>query len=276
VPKLPTLAIAAAALLLSACRFQSQRAAYAFPPGVAYRLHYGAELQAEAGGAARGYSSASEGAFSFKAAQDTAKGADLAFTVDSLAFRGSDRDSGEDRYMAERLRKYRARLVLSRSGQILSLEEEPALPPIDFSTLNFGRWLLYGLPAFPGEDIGKGSQWTAEQPLLDKFHPGSKVIKNFTATALRKTGDGRLLTAKFTVEVHLEDLDDALAAKGPALTGKGEAIFNLDKGRPVSVDLTVQGDFRIPAPRPAGDTTSAPPPSKPLQLKERLRLNFGD
>lgn len=259
-------------LALSACRFQSARAAYAFAPGVTQTLRYEASL--EAGGGARAYGSSASARLSFKTTPDSAKNADaLSFTVDSLAFRGSDRDSGEGRYMAERLRKYRARLLLTPAGQILSLEEEPALPPVDFSTLDFGRWLLYGLPAFPAEDIGTGSQWTAEQPLLDKFHPDSKAVKTFTATALRKTAAGRLLTAKVSIAVRLEDLAETAGA-GPELQGRGETVFNIDKGRPVSVDLEMEGDFLVGLPRAPGDTTASAPASKKVHLKQRLRLDF--
>jgi hypothetical protein len=261
------------------CRFQSAHVSYLLPPGVTYGLRYGAELEAVSKGASHAYASSAEARFSFKAASDSGKVAadssksfELVFTVDSLAFQGADRDSGEDRYMADRLRKYRARLLLSSAGQVLALEEEPALPPVGVSTLDFGRRLLYGLPVFPAEDIGKGSQWTAEQPLLDKFHPGSKVVKSFTVTSLRKTGEGRILTADMTLDVRLEDLDGE-AGQGPALTGKGEAVFNLDKGRPLSINLLLQGDFQIPSGTPATDTTPAPA-SKPLHLKERLRLDF--
>jgi hypothetical protein len=247
-------------------------------PGVTYGIHYQAALEA-AGKGKRSYASSASAGLSLKAGPapasrpaDTVKtNAELVLTIDSLAFGGADRDPGEDRYMVERLRKYRARLLLTRTGQILALEEEPALPPVELSTLNFGRWLLYCLPAFPTETIGDGSQWTAEQPLLDKFHPDSKVVKTYTATALRKSEAGRILKLKVEMSVLLEDLGDESAAKGPALTGQGEVLFNLDKGLPVSMELTLQGNFRTPK---APGSDSAAPASKPLRLKEYLLLRF--
>jgi hypothetical protein len=280
-------------LCLASCRFQSYRAAYVFSPGVTYAIRYGATLEA-GGTGSRAYVSSAQAGLSLKAlapaaaapaaAGDSARPrseeelrppagkAELSLTVDSLAFSGSDRDAGEDRYMADRLRKYRARFVFSEAGQALALEEEPALPPVEFSTLNFGRWLLYCLPAFPAEAIGDGAQWTAEQPLLDKFHPGSKVVKTCRAVSVRKTGAGRILKLDIEVKVLLEDLGDAVPVQGPALAGKGEAFFNLDRGLPLSVDLVMQGDFRLPAPQAAGDSGAVA--IKPLRLKERLQLVF--
>jgi hypothetical protein len=282
------LPLLASVFLLSSCEFKSYRAAYRFDPGVTYTLRYSAKLQGDAEGSwgKSPYEASSDAVFSIKAVADTSKGqTELTLAVDSLNYRSSERAPEEDRYMAGRLRKYRAKLLLSRTGQALSLEEEPGLPSVEFSPLNFGRMLVYGLASFPDADIKKGARWESRQPLLDKFHPETHIIKRYQLSSVRETPQGRI--ADFHVEIQAI-LEDELAALKPqaavtakdkpapvdsaTLSGKGEVEFNLDKGTPVSIDLEVEGEFLSgPASKP-GDSTARE--SLPLRLKQRLSLRF--
>jgi hypothetical protein len=146
-------------LLLSSCEFRSRRIAWHPAPGADFKIRYSAETRAKAEGAwgSAPYVSAAQAEFSVRPAVDSGKGQiDLALTVDTLAFRGAERSPEEEAYMDGRLKKYRARVSLSRTGQALALEEEPALPPVAFSPLAFGRWLAYALPAFPDAPLRKG------------------------------------------------------------------------------------------------------------------------
>lgn len=179
--------------------------------------------------------------------------------------------------MEERLRRYKVRLAISAGGKVLAVEEEPDLPPVDFSPLNFGRFLAYGIPAFPKEAVKAGSEWQVDQPLLDKFHPGSRVVKRYKAQGVRQTAEGRLLDCKVEVEAWLEDgLAAREAAAGgpprPDLSGRGEAVFNLDRGLPVSSGLELEGRFLSQVREGASD--SARVVELPLRLGLRIELRF--
>jgi hypothetical protein len=189
--------------------------------------------------------------------------------------------------MTGRLRKYRSKLAFSRTGLVLALEEEPGMPPVEFSPLNFGRFLAYVLPAFPDAPIRQGSRWEIVQPLLDKFHPDSRVIKRFTLSAIRETAEGDLATCLVEVEAYLdEELGErekggAEAAKKPTLTGSGQIVFNLAKGRPVSADMDLEGRFLSPtSPKPvdpaSAGTDTARAEAQPLRLQEKLSVRFSD
>jgi hypothetical protein len=291
VSRLPiALPLAACAALLSSCEFSSRKAVWNLDSGAEYKVRYSAELRAKAEGSwgSSPYVSAAQAEFSTVAASDTSKGQlELAFAVDTLEYRSSERAPEEDEYMTGRLRKYKSKLALSRTGQVLSLEEEPGMPPVEFSPLNFGRFLAYVLPAFPDAPIKQGSRWEIVQPLLDKFHPGSRVVKRFTLSAIRETAEGDLATCLVEVEAFLdEDLGnkekgDGEAAKKPSLTGSGQIVFNLAKGRPVSAEMDLEGRFlghpsqKPEDPASAGSDT-AQAESLPLRLQERLSVRFSD
>ena len=263
-------------LLLSSCEFRSRRAAWHPSPGVTYKLRYSAETRAKAQGAwgQAPYLSAALAEFSVKASLDSAKSQiELALAVDTLDFKAAERSPEEDAYMDGRLRKYRAKLSLSRTGQALALEEEPALPPVDFSPLAIGRWLIYALPAFPDAPMRQGTRWDVSQSLLDKFHPDSRVEKHYTLSAIRETPGGDLAICLVVVEAWLGE-DVGGAASGPALKGSGKVVFNLRKGLPESAVLELEGRFRRGPPRPAADSGAADP--QPLELRENLELTFSD
>jgi hypothetical protein len=265
--------------LLSSCEFRSRRAVWHFDPGVTYKVRYAAELKAKADGSwgSSPYVSAAQAEFSAQASLDTSKGQiELSLAVDTLQYRSSERGPEEDRYMTGRLRKYKAKLSLSRTGQVLSLEEEPGMPPVEFSPLNFSRFLAYILPAFPDAPIKKGARWEIVQPLLDKFHPDSRVVKRFTLSAIRETPEGDLATCLVEMDAYLEeDLGEGEAARKPSLSGSGQMVFNLGKGRPVSAELELEGRFvssRLP--QKTGDSTRAE--ALPLRLLEKLSVRFSD
>lgn len=290
------------ALLSSSCEFKSYRAAYRFDPGVTYTLRFASGLDAKPDGSwGKGpYASGTESIFSAKGVLDSSKGQiNLAFTMDSLKYHSSERAPEEDAYMVSRLRKYRARMALSRTGQALSLEEEPGLPPVEFSPLNFGRLLIYGLPSFPDADIKKGSRWELRQPLLDKFHPESQLIKRFRLASVRETPQGRIAVCEVAIEALLDEelgaVHPAPTAKSPepasdtipggtvvplpnaTMAGKGRMEFNLDTGRPISTELEVEGVF-ISQPtgsqEKSGDSGSVAPLT--VRLKEHLSLHFSE
>lgn len=256
-------------------------AAYRFADTTAYSVRFDAGLEGRAEGlrGSRPYSAASGARIAITAATDTASGRiELTLSADTLSFQASDRDGQEGAYMEERLKRYRARLVLARSGQILALEEEPDLPPLEFSPLNFGRFIAYGLPAFPAMAVKVGTEWQVDQPLLDKFHPDSRVVKRYRAQAIRETPAGRLLECKVEIAAWLEEglaapaSESAAGGAQPTLTGGGEAVFNLDRGIPVSSDLELEGRFmsRIGG----GATDSSSQMDMPLRLTLRLSLRF--
>lgn len=265
-------------LLVCSCEFRSRTAAWHFAPGSACKIAYSAELKAKADGSwgSAPYVSAAEADFTARAAVDSATGEIvLSLSVDTLAYRSSERSPGEDDYMAGRLRKYQARLTLSRTGRLLSMEEEPDMPQVEFSPLSFGRLLAYALPAFPDEPIKQGSRWEVTQPLLDKFHPDSRVLKRFALSALRETPEGDLGTCLFELEAYLdEDLGGGGNPSEPSLTGSGQAVFNLTTGRPVSAQVRLEGRFATPSPESPAD--SAHKVGLPLHLEEELSLRFSD
>ena len=258
-------------LVFISCDFKSYRAAYRFDPGVGYTIHYSAELKGKADGSwgRSPYTATAKAVFTVKGSSDSSKGQDeLNLTVDSLAFQSSERATNEDSYMAGRLRKYRARITMTRTGLILALEEEPGLPPVEFSPLNFGRMLLYGLASFPDSDIRPGAHWESRQPLLDKFHPESQLLRKFRLLTVRETAQGHVATVEVVIDAVLEE------GLGDTLTGKGEVEFNLDKGRPVSAELKVEGSYLSRRPEKGQD--SIPAEALSLRLQESLRLRFSD
>ena len=243
----------------------------------AFAIHYSAETRAQAEGSwgAAPYVSAAAAAFSAKAALDAAKGQiDLALAVDSLDFKAAERSPDEDAYMDGRLKKYRARLTLSRTGQALALDEEPALPSVAFSPLAIGRWLVYALPTFPETPLRQGKRWDITQPLLDKFHPDSRVEKHYTLSAIRETPAGDLAVCLVQLEAWLDEDVGALAPSGPALKGSGKIVFNLDKGLPESATLELEGRFRGVSAQ--ADTGRAAAGSHPMELKEKLEISFSE
>lgn len=285
--RLPLIATALSLCLLASCEFRSRRPVYHFGPGVTLKLRYEAQIRAKAEGAwgAAPYGSAAEAEFTLNASDDTAKGqVELSLTVDTLSFRADERSAEENAYMDGRLRKYHARLTLSRTGQVLALEEEPALPPVAFSPLNVARWLAYALPAFPDEPLRQGARWEITQPLLDKFHPGSKVIKRYTLSAIRETPEGDMATCLVELEAWLgEDFGrqqaDASGKPAPSLTGTGKAVFNLAKGRPVSAELELEGKFPGDPGRVPGDTAKATEEGareRILDLQEKVEISISD
>jgi hypothetical protein len=264
------------------CREPGHVAAYRFSSDRAYTIHYQAVLTGKAEGfqGSRAYGAAARAGLHVNAVQDSVSGrSELTVTADSIAFTASDRDPEEGRYMQERLRRYKAKMVVSRTGQVLALEEEPDLPPVDFSPLNFSRLLAYGLPAFPREAVRAGSEWTAEQPLLDKFHPASKVVKRYKVKAIRETPDGRLLECDVWVDAWLEDglASSAAPAAGDSgtadLSGRGEVVFNLDRGQPLISTLELEGRFQSPVHEGVNDSGRVL--NKPVRLGLRLDLRFG-
>lgn len=276
-----------AALVLASCEFRSRRPAYKFGAGVTLKLRYSAEIRAKAEGAwgAAPYVSAARAEFTLKAADDSAKGqADLSLSTDTLSFRADERSPEENAYMDGRLRKYGARLTLSRTGQMISLEEEPALPPVAFSPLNVARWLVYALPAFPDAPLRQGARWEIDQPLLDKFHPGARVLKRYTLSAIRETPEGDLATCLVDLQVWLgEDLGqpdaDASGAPAPSLTGTGKVVFNLAKGRPESAELELEGKFPADPGKAPGDTSQAAAEGvreRLLDLQEKVEISISD
>ncbi len=266
-------------LLFASCQFGSRHAYWHFNPSVTYKLRYSAETKAKADGSwgSTPYVSAAQARFTAQAASDTSKGQiELFLAVDTLEYRSSERGPEEDGYMTGRLRKYKGKVTLSRTGQVLSLEEEPALPPVAFSPLNFGRLLAYALPAFPDMAIKKGSRWEVSQSLLDKFHPDSRVRKRFVMSAIRETPEGELATCLVDMDAFLdEDLGNGENAGKPSLTGSGQMVFNLTKGRPVSSQLELDGRFISHGlPQKTGDSAQAS--DLPLQLREKISLSFSD
>ncbi len=296
-----------AALLAVSCEFKSYRAVYSFDPAVTYTLRYSSSLKAstEAPGAKGKYAADADAVFSAKGVLDTSKGQfNLSFTMDSLRYQSSERAPEEDAYMVGRLRKYRARMALSRTGQALSLEEEPGLPPVEFSTLNFGRLLIYGFPSFPDADLKKGARWELRQSLLDKFHPESQLIKRFRLASVRETPHGRIAVCEANIEVLL---DEELGAVHPnpahpakssdkpepiqdtvpggavvplpnaTLAGKGKMEFNLDTGRPISTELELEGVFLTQpngSQEKPGDSGSVAPLR--VRLQEHFSLHFSE
>lgn len=266
----------------SGCREAGREAAYRFDPDQALAVRYQAVLTGKSDGfrAARGYEAMAKATFLLRAATDSASGrTELIMTADSIDYSASDRDPEESRYMRDRLIRYKAKISLARTGQVLALEEEPDPPPVDFSPLNFGRFLAYGLPAFPREAIHDGSTWISEQPLLDKFHPGSKVIKRYKVKAIRETAEGRLLECAVEVEAWLEDglASPSAQAAGdsslPDLSGHGETVFNLDRGLPISSTVELEGRFNSTVREGQGDSGRVV--DLPVRLGLKLDLSFG-
>jgi hypothetical protein len=208
---------------------------------------------------------------------DSAKGQiEIALAVDTLDFKAAERSPEEDAYMDGRLKKYRARIALSRTGQLLSLEEEPALPPVAFSPLAMGRWLAYALPAFPETALRQGKRWDITQSLLDKFHPDSRVVKHYTLSAIRETPEGDQAICLVEFEAWLDE-DVGGPAAAPALKGSGKIVFNLEKGRPESASLELEGTFREGPPRtPEDSARAAGGEARPLELREKVELTFSD
>jgi hypothetical protein len=211
-----------------------------------------------------------------KAATDSAKGQiELALAADTLDFKASERPPEEDAYMDGRLRRYRAKLTLSRTGQAVAFEEEPAQPPVDFTPLAIGRLLTYAFPAFPDAALRQGARWDIVQPLLDKFHPDSRVAKHYTLSAVRQTPEGELATCLVELEAFLaEDLGDTASAV-PALKGSGKVVFNLAKGIPESAELELSGTFQAGPPPAPGDSSKASP-AHPVKLEQKLEIAFSD
>lgn len=274
-------ACAALASLFAACRPESHVAAWRLSADSAYVLEYDVALEGEAEGfrGRNAYDARARARMAMSAVPDSAGGRfELTLTADTIEFQADDREGQEGAYMVERLRRYKARLALSTTGKVLAVEEEPDLPPVDFSPLNFGRFLAYGIPAFPQEPVKTGSEWQVDQPLLDKFHPGSRVVKRYKAQGVRQTAEGRLLDCKVEIEAWLED---GLASREPAvagqpppdLTGKGETVFNLDRGLPVSSEFNLEGRFRSQVRE--GSSDSARVVDLPLRLGLRVDLRFG-
>jgi hypothetical protein len=257
-------------------------ATYRFTADATYSISYQAVLSGKAEGfrGARAYDADARAGLLVKVDPDSSSGRiGLTVTADSIVYAASDRDAEEGRYMQERLRRYKARMVLSRTGQVLALEEEPDLPPVDFSPLNFGRFLAYGIPSFPREAVQAGSEWTTEQPLFDKFHPGSKVVKRYKVQGIRETPEGRLVECSVTLEAWLEDGLASPSARSagdsgtPDLSGRGEAVFNLDRGQPISSTLELDGRFNSPIRE--GGTDSGRVVDLPVRLGLRLDIRFG-
>lgn len=293
-------AVALSCLFAVSCEFQSRRITWRLDPEVTYKVRYSVELRAKAEGdwGSSPYVSIAEAGFSLRAVTDTAKAQiEATLAVDTLEYRSAERGPEEDAYMTGRLRKYRSKTSLSRTGHLLSMEEEPGLPPVDFTPLNFGRFLAYALPSFPDAPLKKGSRWEAVQPLLDKFHPDSKVVKRFTLSAIRETPEGDLAVCLVEMDVYLtEDVSipqkagagggvpastgpasagqasEEPSKPGPALTGRGQMVFNLDSGRPVLTELELEGRFQSRLPQKPGDSTQ--PETHFLRLQEKVKLAF--
>jgi hypothetical protein len=271
--------VASLSVLLSSCEFRSRRITWHPAPGVAFKLRYAAETRAKAGGSwgTAVYVSSAQADFSAQASVDSAKGQiEIALAVDTLDFKAAERSPEEDAYMDGRLKKYRARLALSRTGQVLALEEEPALPPVAFSPLAIGRWLAFALPAFPETALRQGKRWEVTQSLLDKFHPGSRVVKHYTLSAIRETPSGDQAVCLVEYEAWLDE-DVGGPAEAPTLRGSGKIVFNLEKGRPESASLEMEGTFREGQPRTPGDSSQpAGAEPRPLELREKVEMTFAD
>jgi hypothetical protein len=265
-------------LLCSSCEFRSHRIVWHPAPGSSFKIHYAAETRAKAEGAwgAAPYVSVAQADFSAKAGGDTAKGQiELALAVDSLVFKAADRSLEEEAYMDGRLKKYRSRVTLSRTGQALALEEEPALPPVAFSPLAFGRWLAFALPEFPDAPVRQGKRWDILQPLLDKFHPDSRVAKHFTLSAIRETPAGDEAVCLVELEAWLdEDVGSESGPEGPALKGSGKIVFNIAKGIPESASLELTGHFRTGS--APGDSSRAASAGQSMEMREKVELTFSE
>ncbi len=278
-------AVAVAAALVG-CNRSGEVAEYRFAggdsTGPGFPLRYEAVLEGRVEGlaGARPYDSRARARLRFQAVTDSAAGRiEAAFSADSIGFSASDRDAAETGYMEDRLRRYKARMVLSSTGRVLALEEEPEPPPVDFSPLNIGRFLAFGMPAFPSDPVKEGSEWLVEQPLLDKFHPASRVVKRYRVAEVRETAEGRLLLCSVNVEAWL-DTDLGAAGYGssgdtsrPALSGKGEAVFDLARGVPVSSRLEMEGRFVSQVRENGSDSGRVV--DRPIRLALRLDLQFG-
>lgn len=285
--RLQPIAIALSLVLLASCEFRSRRPVYRFGPEVTLKLRYTAAVKAQAEGAwgAAPYVSQARMDFTLRASDDSAKGqAHLSLAADTVVFRADERSAEENAYMDGRLGKYQARLTLSRTGQVLALEEEPALPPVAFSPLNVARWLAYALPAFPDQPLRQGSRWEIDQPLLDKFHPTARVLKRFTLSAIRETPEGEEATCLVDFEAWLgEDIGssepDANGKIPPSLTGTGKVVFHLGKGRPVSAELELEGRFPADPGKAPGDSSGTPSDGgreRALELQEKVEISISD
>jgi hypothetical protein len=264
-------------ILVSSCEFKSYRFTYQGGKSIAKSLDYSAELEGkEVGSPGPGlYRTKVQARLWVTGSYDSTKSQwDYKFSMDSLAFVSSERAQDEDKYMQGRLRKYHSRLLLTKTGQILFLDEEPQLPPVEFSPLNFGRFIIYGLPAFPDAPIKKGECWESQQSLLDKFHPESRLHRRYCFLSLQETAYGRIAHFDMTLATRLEEDLKAPKTDTASLKGKGKFVFNLDGGYPISTQIEVEGDFLTPEGVGSNSPDSLPKPPMALHLSLSLNLKF--
>jgi hypothetical protein len=252
-------------LFLASCEFKTYRPVYRFDHKNEYRIEYSASLQGKEEGRLGGnrYQTSADAVFIVRESFDSAKGqVDLEMTIEHLEFHSAERAKDEDAYMTGLLRKYHTHLLATNRGQVLSMTEEPRLPPVEFSPLNFGRLLLYGLVTFPDTDLKVGGHWESEQSLLDSFHPGARLQRSFKLTAVRETPKGSI--------AEIEVVFDSVSY----LTGKGKLEFNLKTGHLIFSDLKMEGHFMGQTADKATDSSQFE--TLPLYLQESLHLHFSE
>jgi len=158
----------------------------------------------------------------------------MLLAIDSIHLQSSERPPSESEYMAERLRKYKAKIIFNQVGEFLLLEEDPALPSVQFSLTHFGKMFLQAMPAFPANAIKVGSQWEWHQNMLDKFHPQLELVKHFHFNSIRQTPAGK--SAEF-----METFSTASTPENDSTQNsvtKALLQFNVDQGKWESADLT--------------------------------------
>ncbi len=260
---------------LIGCRFNTYQTEYRFHSGPSFAVQFVAHLDVSAGWGKAAYSSDAQVYFSGRFSGDTAKSEwALDVAADSLRFASSERAPEEDKYMMGRLRKYHARLAMTKSGQSLALDEEPALPQVQFTPTNFGRFLAYALPVFPQGRFAVGDTWAFTQVALDKFHPDAHWTKRFKLLEVRETAHGRIavLSVDLSGDFH-DDVGEMQTGSEATVTGTGRAEFDLAAGRPLSTELEWHGSFTPQA----GADSSGPTgksPLAPMVLSERVSLHF--
>ena len=105
------------------------------------------------------------------------------------------------------------------------------------------------------------------------------MVKRYRVEEVRETGEGRLLICAVEVEAWLEEgpgtpgSGAAGDSTRPVLSGKGEAVFNLDRGVPVSSRLDLEGLFTSPIRENGLDSGRLV--DQAIRLALRLDLQFG-
>ncbi len=265
-------------LFLASCEFKTYRLVYRFDHKNEYRIEYSASLQGNQEGRLGGhrYRTTADAAFIVRESFDSAKGqVDLGMTIEHLEFHSAERAKDEDAYMTGLLSKYHMHVLATNRGQVLSMTEEPHLPPVEFSPLNFGRLLLFALATFPDSDLKVGGHWESEQSLLDSFHPEARLKRSFKLTSVREATQGSIAEIEVGFMAFLEaGLGHSPADSLSNLSGKGKMEFNLNTGHLILSDLRMEGHFMGQTADKATDSSQFE--TLPLYLQENLRLHFSE